>query len=64
MDEVFYLFCQQRKTLPRDEEDGRMIPAAKDSEMYFSIASCFGLERLYNLLEGSGAPGSRSMAQS
>ena len=31
--------------------------------MYVSMASFSGLERLYSLLEGRGAPGSKSMPQ-
>lgn len=46
------------------EDDGRIIPAASDSLMYFSIATCSGLDMLYNRLEGKGAPGRRSIAQS
>lgn len=30
--------------------------------MYFSMASCSSLDRLYSLLVGSGAPGRRSVA--
>ncbi len=36
----------KKKTAPTGEEEGRMIPAARESWMYFSIASCSGRERL------------------
>lgn len=44
--------------------EGQMMPAAKESVMYLSIASLSGLERLYNRRVGKGALGSRSIPQS
>lgn len=37
------------------EADGQIIPAVRESIMYFSIDSLSGRERLYNLLVGNGA---------
>lgn len=37
------------------EVDGQIIPAVRESLMYFSIDSLSGQERLYNLLVGNGA---------
>lgn len=61
---VLSFLSMKKKPTPRGEEDGQMIPATRDSKMYFSIASCSGLERLQSLLDGNGAPGNRSIAQS
>ncbi len=38
-------FSTKTKPAPSGEEDGRIIPAARDSEIYFSIASHSGLEK-------------------
>lgn len=54
----------KKKPAPRGEEEGLIIPTVGESQMYFSIASYTGQERLYNQLLGRGAPGWRLMAQS
>ena len=54
----------KHKAAPTGEEEGRIMPAASDWEMYFSIDSLSGLDRLYRRLVGRGAPGRRSMGQS
>lgn len=54
----------KKKPAPRGDEDGWIMPAARDSLMYFPMASLSGRERLYNLLEGKDDPGRRSTAQS
>lgn len=44
----------KKKPVPTGEEEGWINQDPRDSEMYFSIASHSGLERLYNRLPGSG----------
>lgn len=64
--------CAQRSVLlltkknpaPTGEEEGWIIPDAKDSERYLSIASHSGWERLYNLLPSSGELARSSTAHS
>lgn len=53
----------KKNPAPTGEVEWRMIPAARES-MYFSILWRSGLVRLNRLLEGSRAPGRRSIAQS
>ena len=50
--------------IPIGEEKGRMIPAAKESWMYYSIASLSGAEREYRCPLGGNVPGNKSIAQS
>jgi hypothetical protein len=57
-------FFTKKNPAPTGEEDGVISPAARESWMYFSIASYSGQERLHNRLLGRGAPGWRSIAQS
>jgi len=62
-DKVFYLSCQQQKRILHLRLT-KMIPAVKESCIYVSIANLSGRDRLYRQLEGNGAPGRRSVAQS
>ncbi|KAM9411156.1 choline O-acetyltransferase-like [Salvelinus alpinus] len=57
-------FFTKKNPSPTEEEDGLIGPAARESWMHLSIASCSRRERLNNRLLGRGAPGWRSMAQS
>lgn len=61
---VLSLLFTKKKTAPKGEDEGRIMPAARDSERYFSMATRSGLERLYKRLDGKVAPGNRSMEQS
>jgi hypothetical protein len=58
-------FLETKKNpAPTGEEEGLMMPAERDSLMYFSMASLSGRDKLYRRLLGKGAPGRRSMGQS
>ncbi len=57
-------FPTKKKPCPAGEEEGRMSPAARESEIYFSMASLSGTESEYNLPLGGDIPGTNSMAQS
>ncbi len=57
-------FPTKKNPAPAGEEEGRMSPAARESEIYFSMASLSGTESEYNLPLGGDIPGTRSMAQS
>lgn len=57
-------FSTKKNPAPTGDEEGRIMPAAKESEMYVSIASRSGCEMLYKRLVGNGAPGSNSIAKS
>lgn len=50
VENLFFFYCD---FIVEDQ----MMPAAKESVMYLSIASLSGLERLYNRQLGKGAPG-------
>ncbi len=57
-------FPTKKNPAPAGEEEGRMNLDARESEIYFSIASLSGTESEYNLPLGGDLPGSKSMAQS
>ncbi len=57
-------FPTKKNPAPAGEEEGRMSPAARESEIYFSMASLSGTESEYNLPLGGDIPGTNSMAQS
>ena len=52
----------KKNPAPTGDEDGRMIPAARDSPIYSSMDSRSGQERLNRQLLGRGDPGRRSIA--
>ena len=54
----------KKKPAPAGDEEGRMIPAAKEDRMYSSMACRSGAEREYKRPLGDEVPGRRSMAQS
>lgn len=60
---LFFLFTKKNPA-PTGDEGDLIRPAAKESVMYFCVASLSGLYRLYNLLDERGAPGRRSILQS
>ncbi len=57
-------FPTKKNPAPAGEEEGRMSPAARESEIYFSMASLSGAESEYNMPLGGDIPGTRSIAQS
>lgn len=58
-----FFFFTKKNPAPSREEKGRIMPAAKDSWIYFSMASLSGRNRLNRRLEGKRVPGRRSIAQ-
>ncbi len=57
-------FPTKKNPAPAGEEEGRMNPVARESEMYFSMAPLSGAESEYNLPFGGVLPGINSIAQS
>lgn len=47
---------------PSGEDDGQIMPADKESLMYFSMVSLSNLDKLYNRLEGRVAQDSKPMS--
>lgn len=54
---------KKKPTLAGDD-DGRIVPAQRGNWIYSLIAFVSGVEREYNLPQGSEVPGSRSRPQS
>ncbi len=57
-------FSTKNNPAPAGDEEGRMILAARESEIYFTMASLSGAEREYSLPLGGDVPGNKSIAQS
>lgn len=53
---VLSVFTTKEKPQPK-EDDGRLMPAARESWIYLSMASLSGQERLYSRLVGKVVPG-------
>ena len=61
---VLSFFSTKKKPAPAGDEEGRMMPAARPSLIYVSIAPLSGTDREYRRPLGGVAPGWRLMAQS
>ena len=61
---VLSFFSTKKAPVPPGEDEGRMIPAANESFMYWSIASLLGAEREHMHPLGGDVPGNKSKAQS
>lgn len=57
-------FSAKKTLAPAGDEDERMIPAARESFMYFLVASLSGADRECRQPFGGEVPGCRSMVQS
>lgn len=62
---VLSFFPQKQKNLaPTGEVAGWIKPKASDSSIQVLLVSFSGPDRLYNLLDSNGMPGTRSIPQS
>lgn len=57
-----FFLLKKNPALTGDDE-GPIMPGASELVMYVSMASRSGCERLYKMLLGNGALGSKSIAQ-